>query len=124
METKVRQGTVTPYVLVNNAESFISFMRNVFGASEIRKVEDGGKILHAEIELGGSIIMLADNAEFDTQTCGFNINVENVDETYNKAIENGAEIVLEPEDRVYGRSAGVRDPFGNLIFIRRLPEER
>ncbi len=113
----VKYQAVTPYLMLKDAEGFIKFMMDVFGATEIRRVTDKGKILHADIEVNGAVIMLADESEFSEQTAGLNFYTENPDEVYHKALKHGAESILKLDDRRYGRSAGIRDPFGNIIWI-------
>ncbi|MEP6949231.1 MAG: VOC family protein [Ginsengibacter sp.] len=111
--------TVMPYLIVKNGTQFITFMQKVFDAEETHKsIRDEHTIMHAEIMIGGSTIMLADSTEkFNVRTGGFFIYVDDGDETFKKAIDAGATIVTEMADQTYGRSGGVEDPFGNVWWI-------
>ena len=112
--------TIMPYLILSGAEKFIEFTRKVFNAIETfkRMREDGKTIMHSEIQIGGSTIMFADTTEqIKEQTAGLFIYVENADETYKKAIGEGANTVMELSDQEYGRTCGVKDPFGNTWWI-------
>ena len=111
--------TVIPYLILPNAARFISFTEKVFGAKEkLKYMRDVATIMHAEIMIEGSTIMLADaTEEFKTSTAGLFIYVENADETFAKAMNEGATVVREIADQDYGRSGGIKDPFGNVWWI-------
>ncbi len=110
---------VMPYLIINEAEKFITFMQHVFGAQEqYKQMRDEKTIMHAEINIKGSTIMFADCTDtFLQQNAGMFIYVDNCDQTYKKALEYGAENVTEPADQSYGRGAGIKDPFGNTWWI-------
>lgn len=112
-------NTVMPYLIINNAEGFLKFTQEVFGAIEKMKVmRDETTIMHAEIKIGESCIMFAGaNEQFGVQNAGLYINVADADATYKKALEAGATSVMEPSDQSYGRSGGVKDPSGNTWWI-------
>lgn len=114
---------ITPYLIVENAAAFISFMQTVFGATERSKhLRDETLIMHAELQVGESVIMVADTtAEYPVQNAGLFIYVENCDATYQRALDNEAIAILEPRDQDYGRSAGVKDTFGNTWWITGVP---
>lgn len=111
--------TVMPYLIVNNAAKFISFMQTVFDAAETYKaMRDEHTIMHAEIMIGGSTIMFADSTvTYGVRNAGMFIYVDDADATFKKAVENGATVVNEMADQSYGRSGGVEDPFGNTWWI-------
>lgn len=111
--------TVMPYLIINNAASFIVFTQKVFGATEsIKIMRDEDTIMHAEIMIGSSTIMFADSNEtYVSSPAGLFIYVEDADEVYKKAITEGATAVTALADQDYGRSGGVRDPFGNTWWI-------
>lgn len=111
--------TVMPYLIIDKASDFIQFATNVFDAKERLKImRDDDKIMHAEIEIGESVIMLADTTnDFAKNTAGLFINVINADATMQKAVNEGGMIILPLEDRDYGRGGGVVDPFGNTWWI-------
>lgn len=112
--------TIMPYLIVPGAQKFIEFTQKVFNAEETfkRMREDGKTIMHSEIQIGGSTIMFADTTEqFKSSPAGLFIYVGNADETYKKAIDEGASTVMELSDQDYGRTCGVADPFGNTWWI-------
>ena len=116
--------TVMPYLIVKDAAQFIAFMQNVFDAKETYKsMRDENTIMHAEIMIGGSTIMLADSTEkFSERPAGLFIYVDDADETFKKAIDAGGVTEMEVLDQSYGRSGGVRDPFGNVWWITSVKE--
>jgi PhnB protein len=116
--------TVTPYLIVKGAASAIDFYKRAFGASELmRLASPEGKIGHAEIKIGNSHIMLAD--EFpemgarSPQTLGGSpvsimLYVEDADARFNQAVAAGAKVLRPMKDQFYGdRSGMVSDPFGH-----------
>ena len=111
--------TVMPYLILDGAEKFIAFMKEVFNADETYKaMRDEKLIMHAEIMIGGSTIMLADATnKYKVSNADIFIYVDDADVTFSKAIDNGATIVNELADQDYGRSGGVKDPFGNTWWI-------
>jgi PhnB protein len=113
---------IMPYLIVNNAANFFQFTKDVFGADERYKaMRDEHLIMHAEISIGGSVIMFADATElYKERTAGMFMYVDDCDAVYKKALENGATMVMEPADQSYGRSAGITDPFGNTWWITSL----
>ena len=110
---------IMPYLIVENAVEFFNFAKNVFGAEEKhRAMRTETLIMHAEISIGGSVIMFADaTPEHPKQNAGLFMYVENCDEVYKNALANGANKLMEPADQSYGRSAGIRDQFGNTWWI-------
>ena len=115
-------GSVTPYLVVEEAEGLMKFLQDTFGATvrggDVMRGPDG-KIGHAEVEIGDSIVMLADvPPEGEATRAMLNVYVEDCDATYKKALAAGAESVRELEDQFYGdRSGGVRDKWGNQYYI-------
>ncbi len=120
--------TVTPYIIVRNAAKALDWYKSVFGAQEVMRFPGpGGKIMHAEIQIGDSHIMLAD--EFPQMNAvspqtvggtsvGIMIYVEDTDAVFNKAVENGARVLQKPEDKFYGdRNATIYDPFGHMWYL-------
>ena len=110
---------IMPYLIIKDGGKFIEFTHNVFGATEQYKhMRDESHIMHAEININGSTIMFADStSEYPQQNAGMFIYVDSCDETYKKALDNGAESIMPPADQPYGRSAGVKDPFGNTWWL-------
>lgn len=120
--------SVTPYLCVSDAARAIEFYKEAFGATERMRMEaPGGKIGHAEIQVGDSIIALADEypeMNFRSpQTLGgpssqFMIYVEDVDARFEQAVAAGAKVVKPVKDEFYGdRSGSVEDPFGHRWYI-------
>jgi PhnB protein len=118
---KIPEGytQVTPYLIVENAAAFIEFTQKVFGAEErFKAMRDEHLIMHAEISIGGSVIMVADATElYKPQPAGLFIYVDDCDAVYKNALANGATSKSEPADQTYGRSAGVNDAFGNTWWV-------
>ncbi len=113
--------TVTPYLISSDAAGLLDFMQTAFGSKDRgdRFTGPDGKIVHAEVTLGDSVIMVADeNQEHPAGAGRINLYVEDCDATYTAAIGAGATSKREPEDQFYGdRSAGIEDPFGNTWWI-------
>src|SRR6185437_3113223 len=110
---------ITPYLIVENAAGFLEFTKKVFGAVERHKaMRDEKLIQHAEVTIGSAVIMVADATEqYKPQPAGMFIYVDDCDEVYKNALANGAISISEPADQSYGRSAGVKDAFGNTWWI-------
>ena len=119
---------VTPYLFVRSAAMAIDFYKNVFGAIEIvRMAGPNGKIMHAEVKIGDSIVMLADEnpqtGVMSPQTVGgysvgLHVYVENVDAVIEKAVENGAKPLRPIKNQFYGdRSGSLLDPFGHMWSV-------
>jgi PhnB protein len=107
---------VTPYLIVENASAFMDFAKQALGAEErMRMPGPDGKIGHAEMSIGDSVIMLSDaNAEFPPMPAMIHLYVDDTDAYYRRSLAAGATSVREPADQFYGdRSAGVKDAFGN-----------
>lgn len=111
--------TVMPYLVIKDATGFFNFMQKVFDAAEkMRIMRDDTHIMHGEFQIGESTIMFADSTEeFKTQTAGLFVYVSDADETYNRALEEGATSLTAMSNQDYGRSGGVTDPFGNVWWI-------
>jgi PhnB protein len=121
--------TATPYLIVNDGAAAIDFYKRAFGARELVRMPDpsGKKIGHAEIKIGDSPIMLADeslerNAR-SPQTLGGSpvsilIYVEDVDTVVKEAVRAGGKLERPVEDQFYGdRSGSLKDPFGHTWHI-------
>ena len=111
--------TVMPYLILQGAGQFLEFLKNVFDAVETHKVmRDEHTIMHAEVMIGECSIMFAEStAQFGSSPAGLFVYVDDADRTYIKALEAGATSVTPVADQPYGRSGGVRDPFGNTWWI-------
>jgi uncharacterized glyoxalase superfamily protein PhnB len=114
--------TVTPYLVVEGAAGVIEFAKKAFGATEAMRFETpDGKIGHAEITIGDSIVMIADASTSDqgVEMPGvLNLYMEDVDAVYRRAVDAGGTSLREPTDLFFGdRSAGVKDAAGNQWWI-------
>jgi PhnB protein len=120
--------SVTPYLIVDGAAAAIDFYKKAFGATEIfRMGAPGGRIGHAEIRIGDSHIMLADEfPEMDAKSpkifggspISLLVYVENADAVVERAVAAGATLVRPVKDQFYGdRSGGVKDPFGHSWYV-------
>jgi PhnB protein len=112
--------TITPYLIVEGAGKLIEFIENVFEGKVTTKIQDdSGRINHAEMKVGDSMLMLAEaSEEWKPTKTMLHLYVEAVDETYQKALDAGAESVKEPNDQFYGdRNSSVKDAFGNIWGI-------
>jgi PhnB protein len=115
---------LTPYLIVDDASAAIDFYGSVLGASErMRMPMPNGRIGHAELELGDSLLMLADeNPDMDIRgpaslggtPVSMHLYVEDADAVFARALEAGAKALRPLEDRFYGdRSGQFEDPFGH-----------
>jgi PhnB protein len=126
--------TLTPYLTVRGAAKAIEFYKRAFGAQERGILPmPGGKIGHAELKIGDSMVMLADEfPEHGNQSpqvlngspVGLAIYVDNVDEVFKRAVEAGATVKEPVSDKFWGDRAGsVTDPFGHKWTILTHKEE-
>jgi PhnB protein len=120
--------TVTPYLAVDDAAGAIEYYTGVFGAKErVRMDAPGGKIGHAELEMGDSLVMLSDAfpqsttrppGELGGTSVSVFMYVEDVDAVVKRAVDAGATVTMEVADQFWGDRLGtVSDPFGHLWSI-------
>ncbi len=119
--------SVTPYLMVKGASRAIDFYKNVFGATEIMRMPGpGGSIAHAEIQIGNSRIMLADEQQgihrspeaYGGSPVSLMLYVPDVDKTFKQAIAAGAKETRAVQDQFYGdRSGNLVDPFGHVWTV-------
>ena len=120
--------TLTTYLTMENAAEAIDYYKDVFGAKErIRMEAPEGKIGHAELEIGDSLLMLSDAfpgatsrppTELGGTTAGAFMYVEDVDAVVKRAVESGATITMEIADQFWGdRFGSITDPFGHSWSI-------
>jgi len=123
MATKTKPDgyhNVTPYMIVEGADRVIDFLKTVFGGEEtVRLARPDGKIGHAEVRIGDSLVMLADAGSENPVFPGMlHIYVEDCDATYTKALAAGGSSLREPVNEFYGdRMSAVSDSFGNQFWI-------
>jgi len=111
---------VMPYLMLHNAHKFIDFVLAVFDAEAGMKHfrDDGVTLMHAELHIAGSTIMVADATDkWPAQTANMFVYVPNADATYQKALDNDCTEVMPLSNQDYGRTCGVADPFGNVWWI-------
>jgi PhnB protein len=112
--------SIQPVVIVKGAAKLIDFMKQAFGATEkMRMGGPDGAIGHAEVQIGDSVVMLADASEmFPAMPATLLVYVDDCDAVYKRALAAGAKSERAPEDQFYGdRSAGVNDALGNRWYI-------
>jgi PhnB protein len=108
--------SLLPYLMVDGASETIAFLTTVFGAKELLRVMDDGRIAHAEIMIDKSVLMLADgNGTY--QTASVYVYVEDVDAVYKTAMEAGAISIQEPIKKDDpDKRGGFKDPAGGTIW--------
>ncbi len=106
---------VTASLVQPNAAETIEFCKKAFGAKVRMRIDGpGGRIMHAEIDIGDSVVMLTDAGHEPAQPAGLFLYVENVDKTFDKAVKAGASVVMPVQDMFWGDRFGrIRDPQGN-----------
>ncbi|MGV3527294.1 MAG: VOC family protein [Flavisolibacter sp.] len=123
----IQYGSVIPSLAFDNSVAAMEWYQQVFGARERMRLENPDKsIAHAEIEIGGSIVMLADE---DTQynstpirlggnSVNLHVYVPDVDALFQKAVAQGAKIIIPVANQFYGdRSGRLQDPFGYVWIV-------
>jgi PhnB protein len=108
--------TITATMNVNGADKAIDFLARAFGAEERgdRMTTPDGKIMHTEVKIGDSIMMITDAVMDEPTRSSYILYVPDVDATYRRALEAGATSINAPENMFWGdRFARVRDAFGN-----------
>lgn len=114
-------NSVSPYFIVNGAQKFIDLMKVIFDVKELRRYDmPDGTIMHAEIQLDDSVLMLGDSSEkFPPVPLVIHVYVPNVDEVFQKAIHAGCEIVEPPKEREGDpdRRATFKDFAGNIWSV-------
>jgi PhnB protein len=121
------RNAVVPHIYIDGAAAAIEFYQQAFGAIELFRIaQPSGKILHAEIAIAGSIIMLGDPDErlyaeprkLGRCTAGLHIFADDNAALMQRAVKMGAELIQAPTEMFYGaNSASVRDPFGHIWVL-------
>jgi PhnB protein len=120
--------TVTPYLIVNGAANAIEFYKRAFGATEMLRMADtNGRVGHAEIKIGDSVIMLADEhpdmgyrgpRSLGGSSVSILLYLEDVDEVFARAVKAGAKQLRAVANQFYGdRSGTLEDPFGHVWTV-------
>ena len=121
-------NTLQPYLIIRNCGAAFDFYKAAFGATErMRATRPDGRIGHAEIQIGDTCVMMADEHpdigafspdHFGGSPVCLHVYVDDCDATFRRAIAAGAKQEREPADQPYGdRMAGVQDPFGYKWWI-------
>ena len=121
-------ASVTPYLIINGAAQAIDFYKKVFKATERMRIPTAdGKVGHAEIEIGDSVIMIADECPergakgpqaYGGTPVSIHVYVANSDDVYAKAVAAGATQLQPVKNQFYGdRSGGFTDPFGHSWYV-------
>lgn len=109
-----------PYLIVDDVKGLIEFMKNTFETKMIGDMHtDGDKVMHAEIMLGDTIIMMGQASEqFKAMPVVLNVYVKDVDTTFKRGLEAGATSIRNVADQFYGdRSGGLADKWGNQWWV-------
>ena len=119
--------SITPYLIVDGAANAIEYYKKAFGATELFRMDHEGKVGHAELKIGDSPIMIADEypqmgyrspKALGGTPVSIMIYVEDVDTVYKRAIDAGAKEVKPLQDQFYGdRSGTLTDPFGHVWTV-------
>lgn len=122
--TKKPEGypSVSVYMVVNGALSVIEFLQKTFDATELRRyTRDDGSLMHAEVRIDDSVVMIADATASWPATPSFvHVFVNDVDATYRRALDAGGVSIQEPRSKGGDdpdRRGGVKDPGGNTWWI-------
>jgi PhnB protein len=112
--------SVQPYLHLTDADKMIGFLQNAFGGEvqgSVPKSADG-KVLHATVQIGDNTLELDEaHGEFQPMPCHLHLHVSDADAMYAQAIKAGATSIEGPSNKPYGRSAGVKDAFGNSWYM-------
>ena len=116
-----KMNTVNPYLMVESVQELIDFTEKVYDAKLDYKLDrPNGKIMHAEISIGDSVIMAGEPmGDFKIFPCSLYIYVEDCDKIFEKAIEYGCQSIMEPTTMKHAgeRYGGVKDSNGNVWWI-------
>lgn len=115
--------TVTPYLVVRDAAKAIEFYTKAFGAQEVYRMPGpDGKVMHAELQIGGSRLMLGEECPGQSKSpqtlggtaCNIHLYVEDADQLFNRAVSAGAQVRFPVTDMFWGDRYGkLTDPFGH-----------
>ena len=112
--------SVNPYIVVHDADAFITFLIETFDGSEQgREVSAEGVIEHADVLIGDSLVMISEASDrYPARPCVHFVYVDDVDRIFDRAVSNGAKPLHVPEDQPWGdRVGGIIDSFDNRWWI-------
>ena len=123
-------NSITPYLVIKGASQAIDYYKKVFGATEVFRMDTpDGKVAHAELQIGDSHVMLADEnpkmglghtsaASIGASPVSLYLYIPDVDRIVERAVTAGAKVLKPVQDQFYGdRSGFIQDPFGHLWGI-------
>jgi uncharacterized glyoxalase superfamily protein PhnB len=113
-------NSVSPYLIVDGAGELISFLTSVFDAVELRRFpDDSGRLMHAEVRIDDTVVMFADSTEgWPPASAQVHVYVPDVDETYRRAVDAGADVVQEPVQKGdEDKRGGILGPGGVTWWI-------
>jgi len=119
-EPKDTYRTITPYLLVPDADAELTFLKTAFGGTEVGCQRNADNtVMHAEVRIGDSLVMLGQaGGQWKPLAAALYLWIDDVDATYARALKAGARSESAPEDKPYGhRNAGVIDQNGNTWWI-------
>jgi PhnB protein len=112
--------SVQPYLHLRGSEKMIPFLESAFGGVVVGHVPRSpeGHVLHATVQIGDNTLELDEaHGEFQPMPCHLHLHVDDADAVYARALRAGATSVDAPSNKPYGRSGGVKDPFGNSWYM-------
>ncbi|MGZ3443461.1 MAG: VOC family protein [Polyangia bacterium] len=111
--------TVTPYIIASDAARLIEFLGKAFGAEVRHKTVEEGRIRHAEVRVGSSMVMISQSIpEYPPTPIHIYVYIEDCDAVFDRAVAAGGTVIMPMKDQDYGdRNGGVKDPVGNSWWI-------
>jgi len=119
-------GTITPNIIVDDAEQAIAYLKRGLGATEnFRLTMSDGTISHCELQIGNSVLNLGTTMEgWPARGLVAQIYVEDADALFQRAVQAGAQVIMPMTDMFFGSREGrVADPYGNVWTLATLKEE-
>jgi len=114
-------NSVSPYLMANDAQRVIDFLKQAFGATDLRRFDmPDGTVMHAEVRIDDTVVMIADGGgDYPPFPAWLHVYVRDVDATYRRALEAGGVSVQQPLRREGDpdKRGGVKDPAGNTWWI-------
>jgi len=114
-------NSISPYFIVDGAQRFIDLMKQIFNATELRRYDmPDGSIMHAEIQIDDSVIMLGDASDkFPAVPMVVHVYVSDVDDVFEKAVNAGCQVMEQPKEREGDpdRRATFKDFAGNTWSV-------
>ena len=111
--------TITPYIITSDATQMMAFVEKAFGGETTHKTVEEGRIRHAEMRVGSSMIMLSQaTADYPPTHIHLYIYTPDCDAMFDRAVAAGGTVIMPMKDQEYGdRNGGIKDPVGNSWWI-------